>query len=64
MARTVVNIFLNNPDSTEQERDLIKTIPETEITTAMITDCKLSNPGAAGKGGKKGRGGRGGKGKK
>jgi len=51
VVKSILNVFLNHPDATVQEKDLIKALPENEVLTSVISDCKLQLPGAAGGGG-------------
>lgn len=55
VVKSILNVFLNHPDATAQEKDLIKAVPEQEVLTALISDCKVQLPGAAGGGGPRGK---------
>jgi len=44
-ARICINMFLNNPDITDRERELIKALSEEELTLTMISNCKVASPG-------------------
>jgi len=52
IAKSILNVYLNHPDATAQEKDLIKALQEPEVLMALISDCKLQLPGAAGGGGR------------
>ncbi|KAL1916732.1 uncharacterized protein VTP21DRAFT_5436 [Calcarisporiella thermophila] len=41
---TAIHLFLNLSDENNQERDLIKSIPETELISSMMGKCKVSAP--------------------
>ena len=42
--KTVISCFLNDPQLTPREKELIKSIPDTEMTLVMLGKCKVSAP--------------------
>ncbi|RIA97467.1 hypothetical protein C1645_686756 [Glomus cerebriforme] len=42
--KTAISFFLNDPQITSREKELIKSIPDTEMTLVMLGKCKVSAP--------------------
>lgn len=44
-SKLAINAFLHQPEATERERELIRSIPENELSMTMISNAKLQMPG-------------------
>jgi predicted ribosome quality control (RQC) complex YloA/Tae2 family protein len=44
-SKLAINAFLHQAESTERERELIKSIPDTELSMVIISNAKLQMPG-------------------
>eukprot|EP01117_Protostelium_nocturnum_P006408 TRINITY_DN2310_c0_g4_i1.p1 TRINITY_DN2310_c0_g4~~TRINITY_DN2310_c0_g4_i1.p1 ORF type:complete len:1128 (-),score=530.66 TRINITY_DN2310_c0_g4_i1:37-3420(-) len=44
-AKTAINVFLHMAGSTAQEKDLLKCVPDTEVTAQLMGSVKISTPG-------------------
>jgi predicted ribosome quality control (RQC) complex YloA/Tae2 family protein len=44
-AKLAVAVFLQHPEATPRELELIKTISESELCQTIISDCKVNTPG-------------------
>lgn len=42
--KTAISFFLNDPQLTPREKELVKSIPDTEMTLVMLGKCKVSAP--------------------
>jgi hypothetical protein len=42
--KTAISFFLNNPQLTPREKELVKSIPDTEMTLVMLGKCKVLAP--------------------
>jgi len=43
--KTCLDIFLKTENITDNERELIKAIPDSEWNLGLISDCKIAAPG-------------------
>jgi hypothetical protein len=44
-AKLAIAVFLQHPEATPRELELIKAISESELCQAIISDCKVNTPG-------------------
>jgi len=42
--KTATSFFLNDPQLTPREKELIKSVPDTEMISVMLGKCKVSAP--------------------
>jgi hypothetical protein len=44
-AKTAVNLFMHSPQTTAQEKELLKCVTDTEIAQQMVGNVKIQTPG-------------------